>query len=51
MFVKAAKPAGTMGRLCTNECTYLPTYLTTYLPAILGTVPDRAGLAASLPLQ
>ena len=27
MFVTAATPAGTMGRLSTTECTYLPTYL------------------------
>ena len=27
MFVTAATPAGTKGRLYTTECTYLPTYL------------------------
>ena len=27
LFVTAATPAGTMGRLSTTECTYLPTYL------------------------
>ena len=27
LFGTAATPAGTMGRLSTTECTYLPTYL------------------------
>ena len=27
LFVTAATPAGTMGRLSTTECTYLPTNL------------------------
>ena len=27
LFVTAATPAGSMGRLSTTECTYLPTYL------------------------
>ena len=29
LFVTAAAPAGTMGRLFMTECTYLPTYLPT----------------------
>ena len=29
LFVTAATPAGTLGRLPTTECTYLPAYLPT----------------------
>jgi hypothetical protein len=54
MFVTAATPAGTMGRLSTTECTYLPTYLplATWPPMTtsvwyVGTAPGIRSLGAA----
>ena len=34
LFVTGATPGGTMGRLSTTECTYLPTYLELFRIAV-----------------
>ena len=46
LFVTAATPEGTMGRLFTIKCTYLPnlpTYLPAYLPTYLPTYLEARG--------
>ena len=51
LFVSALTPPGTMGRLSTTKCTYLPTYLLRHfslgcsLPLLLSGVPI-VGVAA-----
>ena len=44
LFVTAATPAGTMGRLSTTECTYLPTWVRGPPSSFMSSWPRAMGL-------